>query len=182
MAAGAVNVSLIVLLLAVVHAGDVARSQARIKEATKPEVLADIKASSNIIKLSNGLTIEILMPGKGEEAEAGDRVRVEYSQYMESCDASEPTCKLMLNQKVNSGTLDTKLGSGKLQPGLEQGIVGMKVGEKRTIHVPPELAFGDNPHPPFPAHSGFKYQLQLLSVCGPNDPFMKSLLCSLGFV
>eukprot|EP00960_Hanusia_phi_P033902 750701-Hanusia_phi.AAC.6 len=178
--------------------------KAKIKEATRPEVLADIKtggcrgpgertggresaflplssqSDSSSIKLSNGLVIDVEKTGNGEEAQAGDKVRVQYSEYIESCDEKEANCKLLLNQKINSGVLDSELGAGQMLKGLEQGIAGMKVGEQRILHVPPALGFGINPPSPLPVNCGLKYKLQLVSVCSPHDSFLKSLMCSLG--
>lgn len=44
-----------------------------------------------------------------------------------------------------SPTLDFMIGAGSMIPGFEQGIIGMKKGEKKTIEVPPELGYGKDP-------------------------------------
>lgn len=40
-------------------------------------------------------------------------------------------------------TYDTYVGIGWLIPGMDQGLLGMCVGEKRIITIPPFLAYGE---------------------------------------
>jgi len=68
------------------------------------------------------------------QARNGDTVKVHYTARLE-------------NERVISTTkgrppLEIKIGSGKCILGLEQGIIGMAIGETRTIRVLPEKAFG----------------------------------------
>jgi peptidylprolyl isomerase len=68
------------------------------------------------------------------QARNGDTVKVHYTARLE-------------NERVISTTkgrppLEIRIGSGKCILGLEQGIVGMAIGETRTITVLPEKAFG----------------------------------------
>ena len=80
--------------------------------------------------------IEVLQEGSGAEAAANDTVTVDYIGTLEdgvkfdsSLDRGEPFSFI--------------LGSGKVIQGWEQGIQGMKVGEKRKLTIPPELAYGE---------------------------------------
>jgi len=80
--------------------------------------------------------IEVLQEGSGAEAAANDTVTVDYIGTLEdgvkfdsSLDRGEP--------------FSFVLGSGKVIQGWEQGIQGMKVGEKRKLTIPPELAYGE---------------------------------------
>jgi len=64
----------------------------------------------------------------------GDTVKVHYTGKLE-------------NGKVFDTSEDRQpreftLGSGKIVPGFEKGIIGMEVGEAKTITVPPEEAYG----------------------------------------
>lgn len=59
--------------------------------------------------------------------------------------------------------------------GLRQAVVGMRVGGKRTVVVPPELGFGGTPvlapYGVIPANSTLKYEVELLrlSARGPDE-------------
>ena len=60
--------------------------------------------------------------------------------------------KIHIERQRNDGSLkySTKnysplffvIGEGKLIPALEEAVIGMQVGEKKTVHIPPEKAFG----------------------------------------
>ena len=81
------------------------------------------------------LQVEILQEGSGEGAKSGDSLVVHYTGTLEN------------GQKFDS-SLDrgnpilVKLGEGKVIAGWEQGLLGMKVGEKRRLTIPPSLAYG----------------------------------------
>ncbi|SMY10853.1 FKBP-type peptidyl-prolyl cis-trans isomerase [Brevibacterium jeotgali] len=74
--------------------------------------------------------------GTGPEAKAGDTVSVNYVGVAfttgEEFDAS-----------YNRGTpLQFKLGVGMVITGWDQGVQGMRVGGRRTLRIPPHLAYG----------------------------------------
>jgi peptidylprolyl isomerase len=83
------------------------------------------------------LQVEDLVIGEGDEANAGDNVSVHYvgvawsdgKQFDASWDRSEP--------------LDIPIGEGKVIKGWDQGIPGMRVGGRRKLTIPADLAYGD---------------------------------------
>ncbi|MFC3299182.1 FKBP-type peptidyl-prolyl cis-trans isomerase [Arthrobacter agilis] len=82
------------------------------------------------------LVIEDLIEGKGEEAKAGQTVSTHYVGVAfstgEEFDAS-----------WNRGTpLDFKVGVGQVIQGWDQGLLGMKVGGRRRLEIPSNLAYG----------------------------------------
>lgn len=82
------------------------------------------------------LEITDLVVGDGPEATDGSLVAVDYVGVAfssgEEFDAS-----------YGRGPLQFPLGAGRVIPGWDQGIVGMKVGGRRKLVIPPHLAYGD---------------------------------------
>ena len=83
------------------------------------------------------LQITDIVVGDGAEARAGQTAIVHYVGVAfstgEEFDAS-----------YNRGdTLDFPLGAGRVIAGWDQGVVGMKVGGRRQLVIPPHLAYGD---------------------------------------
>lgn len=100
--------------------------------------------------------------GKGKEAKAGDLVRVNY------------TGTLMNGTKFDS-SLDTgkafefRVGTGAVIKGWDEGLVGMRVGGKRTLVIPQALGYGEAGSPPkIPPRAGLKFDIELLDV-NPKD-------------
>ncbi len=67
-------------------------------------------------------------------ADKGDTVRVHFTGKLENGTVFDTT--------ENGPPLEFTIGAGKIMPGLEQGVVGMECGEKKTINIPPELGYG----------------------------------------
>jgi peptidylprolyl isomerase len=83
-----------------------------------------------------------LVEGSGPEAKAGDQVTVQYvgvgykskEEFDSSWSRNEP--------------FGFTLGAGEVIPGWDQGVAGMKVGGRRELIIPPELAYGAAGSPP----------------------------------
>jgi FKBP-type peptidyl-prolyl cis-trans isomerase len=96
--------------------------------------------------------------GKGPEVKSGDTVRVHY------------TGTLMNGTKFDSsrdrGTpFDFSVGSGAVIKGWDQGVVGMKVGGRRKLVIPQDLAYGEQGRPPeIPPKAGLKFDIELLEI------------------
>ena len=82
----------------------------------------------------DGMKIEILKKGGGAEAKRGDTVTVHYTGMF--------TDGRKFDSSIGREPFTFTLGAGKVISGWDKGIVGMKVGEKRKLTIPPELAYG----------------------------------------
>ena len=75
--------------------------------------------------------------GEGPEARAGSRVSVHYVGVAYSTGEE-------FDASYNRGEpLTFPLGAGRVIPGWDTGVAGMKVGGRRQLTIPPHLAYGD---------------------------------------
>jgi len=82
------------------------------------------------------MKIETLQEGAGEGAKAGDKVTVNYVGALED--------GVKFDSSIDRGQPFTfTLGQNSVIQGWEQGLLGMKPGEKRKLTIPPELAYGE---------------------------------------
>jgi len=84
---------------------------------------------------NKGLKIEILKEGTGVAARAGDKVTVNYVGTLEN--------GTKFDSSIDRGQpFKFTLGQNSVIQGWELGVLGMKIGEKRKLTIPPELAYG----------------------------------------
>lgn len=97
--------------------------------------------------------------GSGDTATIGDIVTVEY--------VGKLTDGTIFDASKNHGNegFTFALGAGQVIQGWDQGIVGMKVGGKRTLVIPPELAYGSQAIGNIiPANSTLIFEVELLRI------------------
>jgi peptidylprolyl isomerase len=83
------------------------------------------------------LEITDIWEGDGRVASAGDRVTVHYVGVAHSTGEE-------FDASWNRGEpLSFQLGAGQVIAGWDQGVQGMKVGGRRQLIIPPDLAYGD---------------------------------------
>ena len=92
--------------------------------------------------------------GSGDMAMEGKFVTMQYAG------------KLMSNDKVfDSGSISFRLGENRVIPGWERGLIGMKVGGKRTLRIPPQLAYGEKGiGDVIPPNSHLEFDVELKSI------------------
>jgi hypothetical protein len=103
------------------------------------------------------LTVTTTMPGKGIAAANGDKVRVHYvgtladgTKFDSSRDRARP--------------FDFTLGKGQVIKGWDQGVLGMKAGERRTLVIPPGLAYAGRAMPKIPAGSTLTFDVEMIAI------------------
>lgn len=98
----------------------------------------------------------------GDVAKTGDTVSMNYTGYL-------------ANGTVFDSNTDPKfghvqpflftLGAGQVIPGWDKGIVGMKIGEKKTLVIPPADAYGATGVPPtIPPNATLTFDVELLGI------------------
>jgi FKBP-type peptidyl-prolyl cis-trans isomerase FkpA len=84
---------------------------------------------------ASGLVIEEIRSGEGASAEAGRRVTVHYTGWLENGSKFD-------SSKDRDEPFDFPLGRGHVIKGWDEGVAGMKVGGVRKLTIPPELGYG----------------------------------------
>lgn len=110
------------------------------------------------ITTASGLKYTEIKEGSGTVATNGKKVMVHYVGTLE-------------NGKVFDSSLNTNqplsfiLGSGEMVPGFDEGILNMKVGGRRKLVIPPNLAWGsDGAGDVIPPNSSVTFDVELLDV------------------
>lgn len=104
------------------------------------------------------LKIEELVVGTGAEAVTGKTVKVHYTGWL--------TDGKKFDSSLDRGTpFAFPLGAGRVIQGWDRGVVGMKVGGKRKLTIPPELGYGSRGFPgAIPPNSTLVFEVELVSV------------------
>lgn len=131
-----VRVVLFVTLAAVAAVALSACGDDKKEEASKPKVEVPSGDPPKTLEKKD------LKVGSGDEALAGQTVTVHYvgvsfstkKQFDASWDGGDP--------------FTFPLGAGRVIPGWDQGVPGMKVGGRRQLVIPPDLAYGAQGYPP----------------------------------
>ncbi len=81
--------------------------------------------------------------GKGREAAVGNKVKVHYTGwFLKPLAANQRGRKFDSSRDPGRTPIEFQLGAGRVIKGWEQGLAGMKVGGKRTLIIPSDLAYG----------------------------------------
>jgi len=155
-----VRVAFVVLALTTLWAQTT--TQKRV-QAVRPNTNAPTKVTGDGVKTDSGLQYWEIKIGFGPFAKAGDHVKVHYTGWLatgkkfdSSVDANQP--------------YEFTLGQGEVIKGWDEGVAGMKLGGKRQLRIPPELAYGDAGHPPqIPQNATLIFDVRLLAISPPKE-------------
>ena len=105
------------------------------------------------------ITTEEITVGTGATAAAGDTVTVHYILSLTNGNV------LQSSYAVGS-PITFQIGAGQVIPGFERGIVGMRVGGKRRVTIPPSLAYGSAGNALVPPNATIRFEIELVSIAG----------------
>jgi len=113
---------------------------------------------------ASGLQYEDITVGSGDEAKAGNRVVVHYTGWLQNDDGSAGA--KFDSSKDRGQPFMFSLGKGEVIRGWDEGVAGMRVGGKRVLMVPPDMAYGKDGAGggAIPPDASLVFEVELLGV------------------
>ena len=125
-----------------------------------------LPAGTQIVTTNSGLQYADVAVGAGAVAQSGNRVRVHYTGWLTSGQSFDTS--------RGGPPLEFILGTTGVLAGFQEGIVGMRIGGKRRLIIPPALGYGANPvvdsatgQVVIPANSTLIFDVELMTVTQP---------------
>jgi FKBP-type peptidyl-prolyl cis-trans isomerase len=115
--------------------------------------------ATSTLDMTNELQSTDILVGTGAEAVSGKKVTVHYVGTLTDGTKFDAS-------KDHGQPFSFTLGAGQVIKGWDEGVVGMKVGGKRTLVIPGELGYGatGTPDGTIPPNATLKFEIELLKV------------------
>ncbi|GJM26406.1 MAG: hypothetical protein DHS20C16_28210 [Phycisphaerae bacterium] len=108
------------------------------------------------VTTESGLKYYVLKKGDGETPQSGAEVKVHYSGWL--------TDGTLFDSSVKKGEPFVFRTNGGVIEGWLEAISTMKVGEKRRLEIPPEIAYGARDRGKIPPNSTLIFEIELISI------------------
>ena len=134
------------------------KSTAPAHKPVAPAAAGPTKVTGEGTKTATGLQYWDIKIGTGAEAHSGQHVKVDYTGWL--------TTGKKFDSSVGTGKpYDFLVGANQVIKGWDEGVAGMKVGGKRQLRIPPDLAYGKKGYPGFiPPDATLIFDVRLVDV------------------
>lgn len=132
-------------------------AQAKSDKKSAPKSGGPTKVTGKPHTTTSGLQYWDIVQGTGSHAVAGMNVSVNYTGWLQN--------GKQFDSSIGRGPFSFALGAGQVIKGWDEGVVGMRVGGKRQLRIPPGLAYGSRGAPgAIPPNATLTFDVELLSV------------------
>ncbi|KAL5411590.1 FK506 binding protein proline rotamase rapamycin-binding protein [Paraphaeosphaeria minitans] len=111
-----------------------------------------------------GVTKTTITEGNGPSPNKGDQVTMLYTGWLKNADGSKGK-EFDSTQKPGRGPFKTAIGVGRVIRGWDEGVPQMKLGEKATLDITSDYAYGDQEFPGLiPKNSNLVFEVELQKI------------------
>jgi len=126
-------------------------------KSNAPTAAGPTKVTGDGTKTPSGLQYWDIKVGTGRMADKGNTVHVHYTGWL--------TNGKKFDSSVGGQPFQFRIGAHQVIAGWEEGVMGMKVGGKRQLRIPPNLAYGKEGYPgAIPPNATLVFDIELLRV------------------
>ncbi len=112
----------------------------------------------------NALEVQDLQPGSGAAVSAGQKAVVQYDGWLYETSASDKKGKEFDSSRNSGQPFSFVVGVGQVIKGWDQGVLGMKVGGRRRLTIPADLAYGEAGAGPIPPGATLVFDVELVAI------------------
>jgi len=112
---------------------------------------------SDVGEPSDQLQVAEVTTGTGAPVEQGQTITADY--FGQLADADEP-----FDESFSGEPFEAPIGVGSLIPGWDQGLVGVPVGSRVVMSIPPDLGYGDSGSGPIPGGATLYFVVDIIDA------------------
>jgi FKBP-type peptidyl-prolyl cis-trans isomerase len=101
--------------------------------------------------------------GTGPQAAPGNFVSTNYTLWLYNGSGTDSK-GAQLETSIGRAPLDFVIGASNILSGYQQGIVGMRIGGKRRVYVPANMAYGSQPPSGIPPNAALVFEIDLVNL------------------